>query len=442
MTHKNIHEKILSHAEKKSIQFFDGFISSVVESASGAKDGMPFEVSASERSSLILRVWNKNGEVGVVQTSNLSEEGLITALEMAEHISVYDQVKCVYNSFYKNQKFNSAKQEAQKLVPIKSLSKAAIECEKFLLSSLKSIKSVPYNKVSQKFSFRAYFNSEGIFREDSFNSTGCYFYPLAEQEGKIPRQMGEYAFANDFQLLEPMLCAEQALIKLKSHLNYGKIQSGKYKVLFSPESFLNIFESFTNFFNAQNILDQKSLSKMEDLGKKISIDALNIVDDPIHYSNKFQTTFDQEGNAHIENSIINQGVFNSLMHSSHTAKIFNSLPTGNSSLGSKLTLSPNYLHVYGTNTEKFNELPKEDYIYIENVKALHAGVNQLQGSFSLPFDGFLISQGEKQSVESATVAGDFFALLKQIFFMGDKLKSLPSGYCPEVGVEDLFVTSK
>jgi PmbA protein len=34
----------------------------------------------------------------------------------------------------------------------------------------------------------------------------------------------------------------------------------------------------------------------------------------------------------------------------------------------------------------------ENVVLIDSLQALHAGVNSLQGSFSLPFDGWLVNK--------------------------------------------------
>jgi PmbA protein len=81
-------------------------------------------------------------------------------------------------------------------------------------------------------------------------------------------------------------------------------------------------------------------------------------------------------------------------------------------------------------------------VFIDDLQALHAGVNALQGSFSLPFDGWLVNQGEKVSIESATVAGDFREVLKAIVHVEETPEILPGGVCPRVWVDGLSITGE
>ncbi|MFS8824197.1 metallopeptidase TldD-related protein, partial [Synechococcus sp. R6-6] len=66
----------------------------------------------------------------------------------------------------------------------------------------------------------------------------------------------------------------------------------------------------------------------------------------------------------------------------------------------------------------------------------------LQGSFSLPFQGWWVRQGERISIEAATVAGDFLELLKSIFYVEPEPQVTPGGLCPRIWVADLSITGQ
>mgnify|MGYP001794644225 CR=1 FL=1 len=78
----------------------------------------------------------------------------------------------------------------------------------------------------------------------------------------------------------------------------------------------------------------------------------------------------------------------------------------------------------------------------DDIQALHAGVQSLQGSFSLPFDGWLVNKGEKTSIDSATIAGDFRNLLQSIVFVEKEEELTPGGVCPRIWVEGLSITGE
>jgi PmbA protein len=69
-------------------------------------------------------------------------------------------------------------------------------------------------------------------------------------------------------------------------------------------------------------------------------------------------------------------------------------------------------------------------------------VNALQGSFSLPFDGWLVNKDQRISIDSATVAGDFLELLNSIIFVESEPEVTPRGVCPRIWVKELSVTGE
>lgn len=144
--------------------------------------------------------------------------------------------------------------------------------------------------------------------------------------------------------------------------------------------------------------------------------------------------------------LINKGKLENFLHSESTAKIFNTIPTGHAGLGSKVSVSPDWLVI-----EKSNECSnlnkflvhtnyQGDFVYIEELNAIHAGVKASQGSFSLPFEGWLYRNGEKRSIESATVAGDIKYLLKNIINIENEKELTTSGISPHVWINELSIT--
>jgi PmbA protein len=414
------------------------------ESSASSKEKKPFSSTSSQKTSIILRVWNNKNQIGITSTSNVTENGISNAFELALNASDYFDTKNEISfSPLCSAELNSIPPGSEEMnASIQTLIKACVESETIILESNSYVKSVPYNKISQSLGERFYFNSETAYRSQKIAYSLCYFYPLVQEENKIPRQMGEVQLVKCFQELNTIECAKKSLEKTIAHMNYKKIHSGQYLVTFSPEAFLDLTNAFSNFFNAQNILDNKSISSIDDLGKKISPDFFNIFDSPLHENNVNPILFDEEGTPTKEFTIIENGVLKNFIHTSLTAKKFQVSPSGHTSLGAKLTSHTHFLNIFRSKNANLDMscIPKSPYIYIENVKALHAGINALQGSFSLPFDGFIVENEERVSIESATVAGDFLTLLNNIIYMSEIPIATPSGLCPTVVVKSLSIT--
>jgi PmbA protein len=319
-----------------------------------------------------------------------------------------------------------------------------LAAEAKLLAAHEAIESVPYNGLSQRASEQFYLNSDGALRQEARTYNTLYLYTKTEQADRKPRSAGAFEISNDFNNLDIDKCINTAAEKTISHLDYQKIESGKYTVVFSPEAFLSLLGAFGNMYNAQNILDNQSLSTPESLGESIASPLLSVADDALHADNIGAETFDGEGTPTRRVMLIDGGKLTSLLHSAGTAKRMNAQPTGHANMGAKVTVSPHFYHVFGNGEvdNKYDLATAENVILIDDLQALHAGVQSLQGSFSLPFDGWLVNRGNKTSVEAATVAGDFRSLLNAIVYVEPDAEVTSGGVCPHVWVDSLSIAGE
>lgn len=432
-------------AHQLGIDKFDIYGSSVDETSVEVSEGEPKQVQASNRSSVIVRVWNPEQTLGVTTTTDVDENGLTLALKSAQEASFFGAKENVPD-FSPEATKPTADVAPQRGEPatVDKLIENLLQSEKALLESHPDIIGVPYNGLEQQDVKRFYLNSEGALRQEMRTYTAIYLYGRTEQEGKRPRGAGSMKISHSLADLDIAGCIQEAADKTISHLDYQPIQSGKYTVVFSPRAFLSLLGAFSNLFNAQNILDKQSLSTPDDLGKAIASSLLSVADDALHPTNISAEIFDGEGTPTRRVPIISQGLLTNFLHSSVTAKRLNAQPTGHASMGAKVGVGSHYYHVFSEQTasEILSLDDAEDVILIDSLQALHAGVNALQGSFSLPFDGWLVNRGQLTSIESATVAGDYLSLLQAIAYLEPEPEITPGGLCPRVWVKDLAITGE
>ncbi len=433
-------------AHQLGITKFDIFGSAVDENSVQVDHGDPKQVKASQRSSVIVRVWNDDNRLGVTSTTDVDQKGLELALKTAQEASHFGAKENVPD--FSPEATAPIEQTMEGKSPQASVAKlieTLIDAEKQLLDAHPAIAGVPYNGLSQRDIDKFYLNSEGALRQDARSYASMYLYTKTEEEGKKPRSAGAFRVSPNLEKLDVKGCLEEATDKTISHLNYRKVKSGKYTVVFSAEAFLSLFNAFSNLFNAQNILDKQSLSTPETLGTAIASPLLCVSDDALHPENPAIDLFDGEGTPTRKLPIITNGVLSNFIHSAGTAKRMNAQPTGHANIGAKVTVSPHFYHVFAGEQSAERSLSldtAENVIWIDDVSALHAGVNALQGSFSLPFDGWLVNQGDRISIDSATVAGDFLDLLNAIVYVESEPEVTLSGVCPRIWVEGLSITGE
>ncbi|MBD2144122.1 TldD/PmbA family protein [Sphaerospermopsis sp. FACHB-1194] len=433
------------NAQKLGIKKFDIYGSTVDDTSVQVDQGEPKQVKASNRSGVTVRVWNEENTMGVTSTTDVDPKGLELALQTAYEASFFGVKENVPDfSPQATIPIEYTPKEKAPQAPVSELIEKLLVAEKELLAAHPAITGVPYNGLAQRDIDRFYLNSDGALRTESHYFASVYLYSKTEEEGKKPRSAGAYRVKENLADLDIAGCIKETADKTISHLHYEKIKTGKYQVVFSAEAFLSLLGAFSNLFNAQNILDNQSLSKAEDIGKEIASPLLSVYDDALHPANVGAESFDGEGTPTRQVKLIEKGVLTSFLHSAGTAKRLNAQPTGNASIGAKVSIGPNFYHVFGAGTpEKELSLETaENVILIDDLQALHAGVKALQGSFSLPFDGWLVNKGEKISIESATVAGDFLELLKSIVYVEKEAELTPGGVCPRVWVSELSITGE
>jgi PmbA protein len=433
------------NAAKLGIKKFDIYGSTVDDTSVQVDQGEPKQVKASNRSGVTVRVWNEENTMGVTSTTDVDPLGLELALKTAYEASFFGVKENIPDfSPEATVPISNTRHEKAPQAPVSELIEKLLVAEKELLSTHPAITSVPYNGLAQRDIDRFYVNSDGAVRTESHSLASIYLYSKTEEENKKPRSAGAYRVKESLAELDIAGCVKETAEKTISHLNYEKIKTGKYRVVFAPEAFLSLLGAFSNLFNAQSILDNQSLSTAEDIGKQLASPLLSVYDDALHPANVGAETFDGEGTPTRQIKLIENGVLTSFLHSAGTAKRFNTTPTGNASIGAKVSVSPNFYHVFaaGTPEEELSLETAENVILIDDLQALHAGVKSLQGSFSLPFDGWLINKGEKTSIESATVAGDFLEVLKSIVYVEKEVELTPGGVSPRVWVSELSITGE
>ena len=432
-------------AQALGIKQYDIYGSSVDDTGVEVAFGEPKQVEASNRASVIVRVWNQKGLVGVASTTDLDSSGIRLALETAAEASAFGITDNIPDFSPEAQKpLAESTDSVIAPTPIGTLIETLVKAEKDLLESHEAITGVPYNGLSEETTERFYLNSAGAKRYESRAYASVYLYSRAEQEGKKPRSVGEMKISRDLAHLDIDGCLQLVKAKTLSHLDYQPIATGKYRVVFSPKAFLSLLGAFSNLYNAQSILDKQSLANPETLGTAIASDLLCVSDDALHPGNIAAERFDGEGTPTRQVELIKDGVLTGLLHSAGTAKRFNTQPTGNANIGAKITVGAHFYHVYSNKTpeQTYSLDTAENVVYIDKLQALHAGVNALQGSFSLPFDGWLINKNERQSIDAATVAGDFLEVLKSIIYLEPEAEVTPGGVCPAVWVDGLAITGE
>ena len=411
--------------------------------------GEPKQLKGAQRSSITVRVWNGDGLVGTTSTSDLSDSGLERALTGAQAASAFGNPDDT-PAFSPLATAPVAQLDQPLHAPqgILHLLHTLKDAEQELLGRHSAIGTVPYNGLAERSSERLYLNSDGARRQQRLTTASVYLYARAEETGRKPRSAGAMRLAYGASDLDIAGCIDEAAERTISHLDYAPIQTGHYTCVFSPEAFLDLIGAFSSLFNARAVLDGVSLSNRDSLGQALAVPFLDLHDNGLHPGNIGASAFDGEGTPTRRLALLEGGVLRHFLHSEATARAFGVDPTGHAGLGAKVSVGPDWFEIgptpgSGGGQAGLNRFQADKpLVWIDSLSALHAGVKASQGSFSLPFDGWLVEGGHCRSIEAATVAGDIRQVLQSIVGFEGEAKITPDGLCPMVWVDGLSITGE
>jgi len=444
-----LNDLLMKFSKETEITKWDMGASSSKEISVQVQKGNAKQLKGSQRNSMTLRVWNNNNKVGITSTSDLTNDGIKKAMRIAIEASMFgNQKESPEFSPLAKSPLKNINSKLSKNHSIDELLTILKNAEQQLIDTHKSIDSVPYNGLSESYMERLYINSDGANRYMKLSQSSIYLYAKSQELNKKPRSAGGIRINSDLDKLDIDSCIKETSNKLVSHLNYEPIETNKYLICFTPEAFLQLISAFSSMFNARSIIDGLSLMNEESIGKQIAVENLNISDEGLHPENVGAFTFDGEGTPTQNIKLIKSGILTNLLHSEATARKFRVKPTGHAGLGAKVFVSPDWLVVSKSDNvvdkdENLNiKTTQKEYILIDELSALHSGVKASQGSFSLPFDGWLVKDGKRISIEAATVAGDILKLLNSIVKIEKEQLITHQGISPHVWVENVSITGE
>jgi PmbA protein len=223
--------------------------------------------------------------------------------------------------------------------------------------------------------------------------------------------------------------AREAADRATRLLGATKPSSRRTTVVLDPfvtAQFLGIIGST---LNGEAVIKGRSLFATR-LGESVANPIINLVDDPTNPLAYTATDMDGEGLAARRNVLIGDGVLQSFVHSSYSARRAGTTSTGNAVRGGftgtpgvgclALQLAP------GTKSQAELIAGIDDGVLIQSVQGLHSGVNPVSGDFSTGASGLLISGGAVGApVREFTIASTLQKMLLDVLEIGGDLEWLP-----------------
>jgi PmbA protein len=266
-----------------------------------------------------------------------------------------------------------------------------------------------------------YATSHGFARGYATTAFGLAVSPVAAADGEMQRDSWYSATRHRAALEDPESVGRTAARRAVRRLGARKVRTVEVPVIFDPDTAASLVRSVGAAASGPSLYRRASFL-LDRLGKRIAAPAVRIVDDGLRPRALGSRPFDGEGLATRATVVVGDGVLESYLLDSYSARKLGLRSTHHASRdGAGVGVSTTNLMLTAGPT------PPEDLI--RSVKSglyvtelIGFGVNGVTGDYSRGAAGLWIEDGElAYPVEEVTVAGNLLDMLAAIEGIGNDL---------------------
>jgi len=272
-------------------------------------------------------------------------------------------------------------------------------------------------------------NSLGIEAVSASTGASCSVSALATV-GDETQTAGGFSVARGFAGVDIAVAADMAVSRATRLLGAAPITSRRVAVIFDPMVTRSLLGLIAVACNAEAVQKGRSMFA-ERLGEAVAAASVTLVDDPTIQDAYAATTHDGEGVPTRRTALIRDGVLESLLHNTYTARKAGTQTTGSAvrGLGSAPGVGARALFMQP------GELGPEailgsvpEALYVQSVSGLHSGTNPASGDFSVGVEGLMVRDGQfAEPVREVTIASTLQRMLLDVGAVGSDLTWLPGG---------------
>ena len=320
------------------------------------------------------------------------------------------------------------------------------DLEKNILAKDERIKKVGYCQYTETSNDVQILNSKGLNLKRSYSYISTFAGAVATENDQTAIGISGDVQV-DFSKFEKERIVEEATSDALSQLGAGFVKTGAYPVVLKRDVATQLLSAFSSVFMGESAL-RKMTILADKKGEKIFGENITIMDDPFYKDALINIPFDDEGVPCKTKAVVENGVFNGLLHSLKTANFYNEEPTGNGfkagTAGAVATRPTNMFIKQGNLSKDEIIATVEDGIYITEVNGLHAGLNPISGDFNVQSSGFLIKNGKLDApITLFVTSGNFFEMMNNVEEVGNDIEKRFTGVAsPTLKIKSLAISGK
>jgi PmbA protein len=287
-------------------------------------------------------------------------------------------------------------------------------------------------------------NSRGFAGEYRTSYCSIAAQPIAQEADGAMQRDYWFSHARSLKGLEtPEAVGQEAARRALRRLGARKVKTQRVPIVFAPEIAPSILGEILQAINGDAIYRQASFLAGK-LGERVAAAGLTVVDDGTMPGRFGSRPFDGEGLPARRTVVLEDGVLQSYLLNTYTARKLGLQSTGNASRGLAGTpgIGPGNFYLQpGTRAQQgiLSAIPSGLYV----TELIGQGGNTVTGDYSCGASGLWIENGElTYPVEEITIAGNMKEMLHNITAIGSDLIFYGSVACPTLCIEGMTVAGE
>ncbi|TCV96602.1 microcin-processing peptidase 1 [Biostraticola tofi] len=314
--------------------------------------------------------------------------------------------------------FHPAELDAERGIALAALA------EQTALKADKRITNTEGGNFNSHFSTKVYGNSAGMLQSYSSSRHSISTSVIAESGGDMERNYA-YTIGRAFEdMRSAEWVGEECARRTLAHLNPRKLSTMEAPVMFAAEVATGLFGHLVGAISGGNVY-RKSTFLLDYLGKAILPDWVNIEERPHLLKGLASSPFDSEGVRTQDRDIVKDGILQTWLLSSYSAR----------KLGLQTTGHAGGIHNWRINGQAldFDAMVKKMDRGLVVTELMGQGVSAITGDYSRGAAGFWVENGQIQyPVSEITIAGNLKDMLRNIVSIGSDVETRSNIQCGSV----------
>ena len=372
--------------------------------------------------------FNNDGSLGIsvylgkrkgnASTSDLQPQSIQRAVESALAIAKYtSEDDCAGLADKELMAFDAPDLELyhQANLSVDQVLALAIEAENAALNADEQIVNSEGATFNSHSGVRVYGNTHGMLQSNLSSRYSLSCSVIAAHGEQLERDY-EYTISREFDKLQaPQWVGQQAAFKAVDRLNPQKIKTCEVPVVYYNDVATGLIGHLAGAISG-GALYRKSSFLLDHLGKQVLPDWFEISERPHLLRQLASTAFDSEGVRTQNREIIRDGVLQTYLMTSYSARKMGFKSTGHAGGIHNWLVKPN-------RTGGLDTLLKEMDTGLLLTEFLGSAINPVTGEYSRGAAGFWVEKGEIQyPVAEITVAGQLQEMFNQIIAVADDVE--------------------